>query len=210
MDYQSNSHNKDEKEQKDNKKIEKVISGEIVTRKKPLGKRFKEIFFGGEFKGAARYVAADVLLPAFRNLVVDGVTKGVERVIYGESSSRRRAIDYRSRTQYNNFFAREREPRGRGYLPDQPPYPGPRELRREKREIEEIILSSRQEAELVLERLTDIIDMYEVASVADLKDLLGITTNHVDNKWGWTFLNNVEVRQIREGYLIDLPYPEVI
>jgi hypothetical protein len=210
MDYQGNSHNKTEKKIiKEEKKVEKVISGEVVTRKKPLGRRFKEIFFGGDFKVAARHVAADVLLPSLRNLIMDASTEGIKRVIYGESGvSRRRGVEYRPLVQYDNPIKRlGRDPRERSYLPDQPPLSA---KTRSRREINEIILVSRQEAELVLERLTDIIDMYEVASVADLHDLLGIQATHVDNKWGWTFLNNVEIRQIRDGYLLDLPYPEAI
>jgi hypothetical protein len=91
-------------------------------------------------------------------------------------------------------------------LPDQPPYAPPRR----RQDVGEIILISRDEAELVIERLTDIIDKYEVASVADLHDLVGLPTTYVDNKWGWSVLNSVGVRQIREGFLIDLPPVEPI
>lgn len=58
---------------------------------------------------------------------------------------------------------------------------------------------------MVLERLNDIIDRYEVASVADLHELVGLPTTHVDNKWGWENVRYAEVRQIREGFLLDLP-----
>jgi hypothetical protein len=91
-------------------------------------------------------------------------------------------------------------------IPDQ----GPRSIRVNRRDANDIILTSREEAELVIERLIDIIDKYDVASLADLNDLLGLPTSHVDNKWGWTYLNNVEIRQIRNGYLIDLPSLEEI
>ena len=73
-----------------------------------------------------------------------------------------------------------------------------------------MILASREEAELVLERLLDIISKYEVASLADLYDLTGLPSSHVDNKWGWTYLNNTEIRQVRDGYLLDLPPLEEI
>jgi hypothetical protein len=82
--------------------------------------------------------------------------------------------------------------------------------RQTKRESNDLVFASRPEAELVVERLIDIIDKYDVASLADLYDLVGLPTAHTDNKWGWTYLNNVEIRQIRDGYLVDLPALEAI
>lgn len=213
MDYAGNSNKAEEKTQVKEKKIEKIVlTGEVIQTKKPLGARMKHIFFGGEFRGAMRYVAADVLLPAFRNLVVDATTKGIERVIYGESaySRRRGPSDYRPRVQYNNPINRRAvDPRDRAYLPDQPPLPASAHGR-SRTEVNELTFPSRADAELVLERMTDIIDVYEVASVADLYDLIGLATSHVDNKWGWIDLNKVEIRQTRNGYVIDFPAAEAI
>ena len=47
-----------------------------------------------------------------------------------------------------------------------------------------MILNSRSESELVLESLQDIIDKYDVASVADLYQLVGLPTAYTDNKLG--------------------------
>jgi len=213
MDYQGNSKKQSEKTEQPEgipeKKIEKVVSGDVIQKKKPLGRRFKDIFFGGDFQGAARYIAADVLLPALRNLVVDASTKGIERIIYGESSPRGRRPEYGPRVQYHSPFVRREDPRvvdarSRVSLPDQPQYP----FRPNRREANEIIIASREEAELVLERMVDIIDNYQVASLADLYELLGLPTAHTDNKWGWSNLNSASIRQIRDGYLIDLPTME--
>lgn len=206
MDFPPNSHKSKESDDIPEKpKVEKVVTGEVKQRNKPLGRRFKNVFFGGDFKSASRYIAADVLLPAFRNLIVDAATKGVERMIYGETSVHRgRRPEYRPRVSYHNPM-RQQDPRARVYLPDQPPHPAPR-----GRDNNEIVLISREEAELVVERLSDIVDTYDVASVADLYDLVGLPTTHVDNKWGWQNLAGVSVRQVREGFLIDLPPAEAI
>jgi len=206
--YQSthgNSHKQKEKaEALANKTIEKVVTGEVVQKKKSVGQKFKGIFFGGELKGAARYIAADVLLPALRNLLVDTTSKGIERVVYGESSAqRRRTVGYGSRIQYNNPIAR----RDHAYLPNQPAHSTMRQVRRDTNEF---VLASREEAELVLERLNDIVDKYEIASLADLYQLMGLPTSAIDNKWGWISLVNAEIRQARDGYVLDLPPTEEI
>lgn len=206
MDYQGNSNkDKDKKvrQPREDKVIEKVVTGNVIQKPPTLGHKFKATFFGGEFKGAMRYLAADVLLPAFRNLLVDATTKGVERVVYGESSARRhRPFDYRSRVQYNSPLMARPE---RARLPDQPLY-----TRQTRRETGDLVLASREEADLVLERLIDIVDKYEVASVADLYELTGLPASHVDHKYGWTYLNNTEIRQVRDGFLLDLPPAEEI
>ena len=54
--------------------------------------------------------------------------------------------------------------------------------------------------------LDDLIDQYGVVSVADLYDLVGLTsTNYTDNKYGWTDLRHAEVRRDRDGYLLRMP-----
>jgi hypothetical protein len=216
MDYQGNP-NKD-KEKIPEKKIEKVVTGEVINKPKSIGRKFKDIFFGGELKAAARFVTADVILPAFRDLLVGAVTEGTRRIVYGESMyHRRRPYEYRPRVSYNNPVSRPyttaysyprdpRDPRDRPNLPDQPS----RSWRQERPESNEIILAQRTDAELVVERLIDIIEKYEVASLADLYDLIGQQSSPIDNKWGWTYLRNVEVRQVRDGYLIDLPPLEAV
>lgn len=183
------------------KKIEKVVATEVVIKKKSLGRKIRDLFVEADLRSVVRFVVSDVLLPSARNMIVDSATKGVERMMYGESNIRRRGYGSGPRVTYNNPIHRPNAPSR--YAPT--PSPGPR-----SRQQDDFILSSREEAELVLERLNDIIDTYEVASVADLNELVGFPTSHVDNKWGWIYLGDVQVRQVREGYLIDLPPAEPI
>lgn len=210
MEFPGNT-DKSREEKKPEKQIEKVVTGEVVQKPKTIGRKFKDIFFGGDLRAATRYVAGDVLLPALRNLVVDMTSKGIERVVYGESNFRRRSsTDYRPRVSYNTSYNNPinpiyRDPRSsRPLLPDQP------RLNRERKESVDLVLASKEEAERVVEQLIDIIDKYDVVSWADLCELVGWPSSHVDNKWGWTYLTNVDIRQTRDGYLIDLPPMEAI
>ena len=207
MDYPSNSNKKPKSDKKP--EITKVIEGTAIARKKPTRSKFKEVFFGGEFKGAARYILADVLLPAARNLLVDMTTKGIETVVYGDRQRNSRRPDYSPRVSYNRpVNTRGQEPRDRPFMPGQRtnnPY------RQETRQqSSDIILATREEADKVLERMIDIVDLYDVVSLADLYDLVGLASTHTDNKWGWTYLNNGIVSQVREGFLLQLPPMEAI
>lgn len=202
---------KSKQPKKPEKQIVKVVTGEVVTKKTGIGQRFKNIFFGGDIKQAGRYVGAEIILPAIRNLVWDMISKGSERVIYGDSSRGRRPYDYRPRYSYNNPIYR-RDPRDirerPSHLPDQAPYS--RGLTRRYEGQGQIILASREDAERVAELLLEIVSQYEVASMADLNEMLGLPSSHIDNKWGWTYLSNIEIRQIRDGYLLELPPVEEI
>lgn len=185
---------------------EPVVQGEVVIRKKSLGRKIKDIFFGGDFKNAARYVAAEVALPAFRNMIVDTTTKGIERVIYGpdRATSRTRSPQYGGRTAY--YTPPSRTPYQSVMLPNQPPYLS----RHARQEVGDLIFYSREEAEAVLETLGDIIDKEKVASKAELMEICGKPTQYTDQKWGWSFIGSAEIIQVREGWLLDLPPMEPI
>jgi hypothetical protein len=208
MDYQGNTDK--EKMLKGEKQIVKVVTGEVIRKPESLGRKFKNVFFGGDLKTSARFVAADVLLPAFRDLLVDAIVNGAKGVIYGDSTFRRRTAEPRPRTQYSNPINRTTvysgEPTRRAYLPDQP------HAYRHQNQIprDELIIQNRYDAERIVERLIDIVDKYEVASLADYYDLAGLSSSHTDNKWGWTTFNSAEIRQTRDGYVIDLPPIEAI
>ncbi len=78
------------------------------------------------------------------------------------------------------------------------------------RDSNEYLIETREEAHDVLERMIDIIDKYDVASQADLLVMLGQIVSPIDNKWGWTHLHNAEVRQVRNGYMLQMPPMEEI
>ena len=217
MDFPSNSEkgkarpvNKDNKpaikKKAPEKNIEKVVTGEVSKKPKSAGRRARDVIFGEEFKAAAHYVMNEVLIPAVRNLIVDTTTKGIERVIYGDSAPRRSSIGSTgSRYSYNSPVNRNIQRRGN--LPDQP---SRFSTNRRRHNIDDILLTSREEAEKVVERLIDVIDTYDCASIADLYELVGFPSSYTDNQWGWFYMHPVNIRQVREGYLIDLPPVEPI
>lgn len=207
-DYTSNAKKvvKEEKATKP-KVVEKIAVGEVIVVKKPLGRKIKDLFIEADFRSVTGYILMDVLVPAAKNMVVDAVGKGVDRMVYGEAAYRRRPFGpgVGPRTTYNS-------PVSRGYsgIPSHSPRPpmGPREPQRMNRD--EFLLSSKQDAINILEGMNDIIEQYGVVSVSDLNDMAGYPTSHIDNKWGWMNLSDVQIRQTREGYLIDLPPAEAL
>lgn len=207
MDYQGNSNKA--KEERPDKQIVKVVTGEVIQKEPGIGRKFKSVFFGGDLKTSMGYVYADILLPAARNAIFDAFLGALGGVLWGEAR-RRRPPEPRTITQYNNPINRannvtslvERRP----YLPDQPP----RYTRSDKLDLDDIILSRKEDAEIVVERLIDVVNQFHVATVSDLYDLLGLRAPFTGNSYGWRNLSRIDIRQDRNGYRIDLPPVEML
>lgn len=210
-DFPSNRH-KDKQEEPDtpkaektDKKVEKVVEGEAIRRKKSLGTRLKETFFGGDTRGVWGFVGEEVLIPAAKDMIADAVSQGIERMIYGEAQSSSRRTGRRPDGKgpyisYNRYSgSRKKGPSRRNEISHRA---------RAAHNFDEIILPTRVEADEVIDRLFDLVSKYESATVADLYDLVGITGNYTDDKWGWFDLRGADVRRVRHGYLLDLPKPE--
>jgi len=184
-------------------KIEKVVAGTVVQRKKPLGKRMAETFGATDMKSVGGFVLLDVILPAAKDMVADAISQGIERMLFGEARSTSR----RPNKQYSNngYVSYNR------YAPsNNPPFKPnvPSRKSRASHDFQEIILETRVEAEEVIERLFDLTERYQAATVADLYELVGIQGQFTDEKWGWTDIRGAGATRVRHGYLLDLPRPE--
>jgi hypothetical protein len=196
VDYPANSKSSKRPQPEKNKTVEKIVEGEVKTRKRGLREKFGEAFLSEDSNTVVSYVLMDVLVPAFKSMVSDAVSQGIERILFGDSRPRHAPTrsGYTNYTRYSDRTDR-------------------RDLSRKARathDFNDVILESRGEAEDVLDRLRDLISQYEVATVNDLYDLTGLTGEFTDDKWGWYDLRSASVRSIRGGYLLNLPRTQPI
>ena len=195
--YPANSHKKKE-EVAPEKKVKKVISGEVVTKKKPLGKRISETLFDDSTTNVGAYIFHDVIVPATKNTIADMVKGGIEMLLYGEvRGNRTKREGSRSIVNYGVFSERPRR--------DERTPAASRN--RARLNFDDIVLATRGDAEEVLSNLVDLTVDYGQATVGDLYDLVGITAAFTDNNWGWISLSTATVARVREGYMLDLPKP---
>ena len=187
-------------------KIEKVVDGGVVRRKRPLGKRIAESFGANDMKSVGGFVLLDVMLPAAKDMIADAFSQGIERMLFGEarSTSRRPNKRYSGDNGYVSYNRYAPQPSS------SPPFrqTTPSRRARASHDFDEIILQTRVEAEEVIERLFDLVERYQSATVADLYELVGVQGAYTDDKWGWVDLRGAGVTRIRNGYLLDLPRPE--
>lgn len=190
--------------------IDKVISGKVIRRKKPLGTRLKETFILGDGQSVMHYIMAEVIVPATKDLIADTATSAVERMLFGEShhygrrgrrsSSRSQSDNY---TRYTQVSKKQRPPWENDRRPSRDNI-----RRRPANDFQEIILETRAECEEVIEQMFDLTEKYETATVADLYDLIGTESSYTDDKWGWYDVKDFNIRRISNGYLLDIPRPE--
>lgn len=210
--FPSNS-NKEQREPK--KKVEKVVTGAVIQRKKPLGRRLREFFFNGEdTKVVFLHVVNDVLRPGARDMIFDAGNQMLQRMTYGEVQPirNRGAIiggmfgnaTYNAYNKYSSGTSLRPDPRG----------PGPSSIgrrgRAQNKDIQDIILSSRAEATDVIDQMYEIISAYGFVSVSDLFEMLGVHGEFPSESWGWSDIRGADVQRVPEGYLLVLPKLEAL
>lgn len=189
--------------------VQRVTSADAVRRPPSLGKRFTQTFIAGDgARTAWDYMIFEVMIPEAREAVVNGLQSFVERLFTGG-----RVRTGGTRPNPYGHFSYNRMFRG-GAQDDRPPLPTRQQLSgpaRARHDFDEIILENRVDAEEVRDHMYNILNHYDVVTVADLYQLVGIKPDHTDTTWGWTSLKGTEVGRVRGlGYLLDLPEPEPI
>jgi hypothetical protein len=177
----------------DGKRVEKIVRGKVRTKKNEV-RRFTDVFLAEDISNVKEYIIFDVLAPIIKRGFYDLIVSSLDITLFGGrgQNGKRPTADKVSYRDYNSMSRRDdREGRSRttsGYSYD------------------DIILETRGEAEAVLSRLDEIMEEYQIVRVADLYDLVGITGEHTDNKYGWTNIRNAEIERLRDGgYRIKMP-----
>ena len=175
------------------KKVEKIISGKVKTKKKNELQKMAGTLIAEDAKSVKSYILMDVLVPAVKDAIEDIVTNGIRMLLRGDTKARSGGSSNISRISYNKAY----DSRDRGYSRTS--------RKRTGYNFDDIILETRGEAEDVITHMDELIETYGIVSVADLYDLVGIAGNYTDNKYGWTNLRNAEPIRINGGYLLKLP-----
>lgn len=191
-----NSHKaRDEKKAsaQEEKRVEKVVRGKVKTQKNNK-RKLADLFISEDAGNVKNYIFLDVIIPAVKKAIYDLVVGALDMSLYGGrgGSGKRSTADRVSYRDYNSVSRRDtrsyesaRTTSGYSY--------------------DDIVLETRGEAEAVLSRMDEIMEEYEIVRVADLYDLVGITGEHTDNKYGWTNIRNAKIVRVRDGWKIEMP-----
>lgn len=192
--YRSKEEKKQVEKKEERKKLDKIVTGTVKTKKKSELNKLTDIFISEDVKNVKSYVLLDVLVPAIKKAISDIVTNGIDMILYGESGRRTKSSNGSSSYVSYRDYSRKDDRRYDNTVRSRSAY-----------DFGSVILETRGEAEDVLDRMTEIIESYEFVSVADLFDLLGQDCSYTDQKYGWTNLRDASVDRTRDGYLLKLP-----
>jgi len=189
--FKPNSHKfkEEQRESIPEKKVEKVIVGTVKTKKKNEIQKFAGLFIPEDVSSVKSYILFDVIVPLIKKALSDTL----DAVLYPGGGDRNKTSTA-SKVSYRNYYDRENE--RRDYIPAKT---------KSGYNYDDIILDNRGEAEDVLLRMDELISTYGLVSVADLYDLVGVTGNYTDNKYGWTDIRSSSVIRVRDGYMLKLP-----
>lgn len=194
--YPNNSHSAREQRPEaaqTEKKLEKVVSSGVKTRKKSEVKKFAGVFVPEDAESVKSYILMDVVVPGIKNAIADVVSI----MLFGDSGRLGRGGGRGgSKISYQKYYRDDRD--------DRRDYGRPRTAA--GFDYDDILFETRGDADMVLDQLESCIANYGVASVADLYDLAGITCrSYTANKYGWTDIRTAKVIRVRDGYIIQLP-----
>jgi hypothetical protein len=196
--YEPNSHKykEEQKQLPTPKKMEKVVQGNVTTKKKNELGKLADVFIASDARSVKNYILMDVLIPLVKDAIEDMITNGVRMLLRGESGARKSNTSA-SKVSYRSYWDRRDEDRFRNEASTQ--------TRTATNSYEDIVFDTRGEAEDVRSRLDEAIDTYGMVSVADMYDLAGISCDRTYYNYGWTNIRNAEIIKIRQGYLLKMP-----
>lgn len=203
MDYNPNSNKfltKDKPTEEENlgkKKVDKVVSGSVKTKKKSSFSKFADTFIEEDKDTVVGYLLSEVLIPSFKKMVSDTIKTGIDKMLYGDAEVSR-SNSPASKISYSKYY-NDKSSYSRSSSTAQVAN------RRDTYEYNNIVLETRGDAEAVLMGMDDIIAKYEIVSVADLYDLVGIAGSYTDYKYGWTDIRSARIERVRDGYVIRMP-----
>ena len=184
-----------------------VVTGPVLHRDKGLGQKFAELFIAENIKTAWAAVLVDTLVPAAKETCMDVVNGLGERTlgisIKKTTGYRGPVTGVRQNVPYSGMFRGTQQPsdkpKSEEIIANAMPF-----------NIDDFIISDRGEAQMVLDGLSNLIENYDRATVADFYSLVGKrTAPYTYGSWGWEDIREAEIRRIRGGggYTIHLPKP---
>lgn len=181
--------------------VKQIAKGKV--RKQSLLKKFTKYIIEDSIESAKEKTLGDIIIPGVKTLIFDTLTDMLDIILFGGNGAPmgRYSASPRSRksgqTSYNKFYDDKSNRTGNGgrtmAYRDAPYDP------------DDIILDTRAQANDVLNELNYIIQKYGQASIANFYDIVGVTGEWTDNRYGWTSLRGAAIKPVRDGFMVILP-----
>ncbi len=186
------------------------IQGGVSLKRKTPGQRFTETFLNnGDVKTIGQTILLDVIVPALKEMIFSAGRDALSMFLWGDTRASNKGglkagggivRDYTSYSSSLVSRSSNRDRIGVSRLEDSPRY-------------NNLVFEVRGDAENILWNMREYINTYDSIQIVRLYELIreqtgvDIPMTAQDAKYGWSDLTQAYVRQVRGGYLLDLPNP---
>jgi hypothetical protein len=197
--YTPNSHKYKEQQKEtvsSEKRVQTVIKNPVKIKQNEA-RKLADIFISEDIANVKNYIFMDVIVPAVKKAIYDVVTNGIDMFLYGgtgkgKSGSSGGKVNYRTYyDQKNNssvsYRGSENTSNRNGF------------------EYDDILFSTRLEAEAAKQQMQDIIGRYGIVTVSDLYEMVNENSPYTAQKYGWMDVSGAETIRVRDGYKLKLP-----
>lgn len=192
--YPSNSHkSKEQKEATTEKRANKVVKGDVKTRKNEAAK-FAELFIAEDIKSVGSHIVTDVVVPMIKNGIVDIVNRSVNMIFFGGAANRNNKNSNIPYVSYNTISGRDDRFAASANAPTRMSY-----------RTDDFVFTTRTEAEDVMAQLDAILETYKMVRVLDFYDTIGKTCDQTAARYGWMSMTGARIEPVRGGYVIRMP-----
>lgn len=188
-DFPSNSN-----KEKEEHKLEKVVKGEVKKTKPSFFKKAASAIFADDIseEEIRSELIFDYLVPTIKSTLNEMGKMLLDALFFGSMKPRSKSGNSPVKVSYSGYYENKNT--------TQP-------TSRTSYNFDEYAFASRADAEEALDQLIELTRTYNAASVADFCDVIGVTGNFTDNKYGWTDLTKTRISRTRDGYVINFPKP---
>lgn len=148
-------------EKKPEKKFEKVTTGKVATKEKNDIQKVASMFIAEDLKTVKDHILKDVAVPKLQDFFADLMIATINMIFHGDDRPRNNysgSYAQPNRVSYNQYSGRNNnQARPAAAI-----------------NYQDVIFSSRGDAEEVLSQMIDAISTYNCVSVADFYDLVGM------------------------------------
>lgn len=199
--------------EEDRPKLGGTIQGGVTLKRKTPGQRFTETFLNnGDVKTVGQTILMDVIVPALKEMIFSAGRDALSMFLWGDTRAsgkgglRSGGGIVRDYSSYSSSLSSRSSNRDRVdiFRPEDSP------------RYNNLVFQIRGDAENILFNMRDYINTYDDIQIVKLYELvreqtgIAIPMTSQDAKFGWSDLTNAYVRQVRGGYLLDLPDPIVL
>ena len=195
--------------EEDKPKLGGSIQGGVSLKRRTPGQRFSQTFLNnGDVKTVGHTILLDVIVPALKEMIFSAGRDALSMFLWGDtrasgkSTLRSGGGIVRDYSSYSSSLSRSRDNnRVDIYRPEDTP------------RYNNLVFEIRGDAQNILYNMREYINTYDGIPIIRLYELvkeetgIDIPMTSQDAKYGWSDLTNAYVRQVRGGYLLDLPNP---